>query len=168
MNRSLHKEERTQQGRARGRLVGFVHDSCETKVGHGLKDFRKAQRLLESWEHFNLGWSYTNRPQICVGNPVVVVAKSLGLWTINPLKITSTERSSRKMSFCHRTLRGHQLSGEECFSLEMRGNRDVWYGIDTVSKPASLIATLTYPLVRFYQNKFTHDSMERMKDKMKQ
>jgi len=133
-------------------------------VGHGGKDFNRAKSLLKSWEHFNLGWAYTNIPQIVVGRSVIVVAQSLGIWTINPLRICSCKCSRRKMSFSHRTIDGHQLSGQETFSLEMKSNGDVFYGIETVSQPATLAAALTYPIVRMYQSKFKHESSSRIKN----
>lgn len=144
-----------------------VYDASETLVGSGKRDFKRAKILLKSWEHFNLGWAYTNIPAMIVGRPVIVVAESLGLWTVNPLRICYRQDSRHNMSFTHRTLHGHQLAGEETFSLEMRSNGDVVYGIETVSQPATLIATLTYPIVRIYQTKFKHDSSNRMKTLMK-
>ena len=133
-------------------------------MGHGEKDFNRAKSFLKSWQHFNLGWVYTNIPEIAVGRSVIVVAQSLGIWTINPLRVCSRKCSRRKVSFSHRTLEGHQLSGQETFSLEMKSNGDVFYGIETVSQPATLLAALTYPVVRMYQNKFKHESSIRIKN----
>ena len=143
-----------------------VQDACSSVVGHGRRDFRKAKRLVESWEHFNLGWAYTNAPRVSVGESVIVVAKSLGVWTINPLRVYSTRRSRGTLTFSHRTLHGHQLSGEETFCLEMKRNGDVTFGIETVSQPGTLLAALTYPVVRMYQNKFKQDSLEHIKNKI--
>lgn len=143
-----------------------VHDECGIVVGHGRKDFEKATSLLETWEHFNLGWAYTNMPEISVGRSVVVIARSLGLWTINPLRICDARFSRRNVSYSHSTLVGHQLSGEERFSLEMTGDGDVLYKIQTTSKPATAVAALMYPIVRMYQEKFKRDSMARFKTLM--
>jgi uncharacterized protein (UPF0548 family) len=144
-----------------------VHNVSKTLVGRGERDFKRAKSLLKSWEHFKLGWAYTNVPEIAVGRPVIVIAQSLGLWTVNPLRISSKQDSRHKMSFTHRTLYGHQLAGKETFSLEMRSNGDVVYGIETVSQPATLIATLTYPIVRMHQTKFKDDSINHIKNLMK-
>jgi uncharacterized protein (UPF0548 family) len=58
---------------------------------------------------------------------------------------------------------GHQISGEERFTLELREDGRVWYGVDTVSRPDTLIATLSSPILRMYQNKFKRDSISRMR-----
>ena len=140
----------------------YARDTVQAKVGQGRRDYVGARSLLESWEHFNLGWAYTNAPRLEVGAPVIVVARSLGLWSINPLRISSKASSRRAMSFTHRTLEGHQISGEERFTLEMRGDGGVWYGVETVSRPDTLIARLSLPVLRMYQQKFKQDSLQRM------
>lgn len=40
------------------------------------------------------------------------------------------------------------------------------FDIYTVSKPATPIAALAYPLLRFYQRRFVHDSMAALKREM--
>lgn len=99
-----------------------------------------------------------------MNNPVIVVARSLGLWSINPLRISAKKSSRNAMSFTHRTLEGHQISGEETFTLELRGDGGVWYGVETVSRPATVVSALSLPVLRFYQGKFKRDSLQRMKD----
>lgn len=143
-------------------LSAYARDTVQAKVGQGRRDYVRARELLESWEHFNLGWAYTNAPRVEVGAPVIVVARSLGLWSINPLRISSKASSRRAISFTHRTLTGHQISGEERFTLELRGDGGVWYGVETVSRPDTLIAKLSLPVMRLYQQKFKRDSLRRM------
>ncbi len=141
---------------------GYARDAVQAKVGQGRRDYVRARQLLESWEHFNLGWAYTNAPRVEVGAPVIVVARSLGLWSINPLRISAKASSRRSTSYTHRTLAGHQISGEERFTLELRGDGAVWYGVETVSRPATLIAKLSLPVLRMYQQRFKRDSLRRM------
>jgi uncharacterized protein (UPF0548 family) len=142
--------------------AGYARDTVQAKVGQGRRDYVRARQLLESWEHFNLGWAYTNAPRVEVGSPVIVVARSLGLWSVNPLRICAKASSRRSMSYSHRTLAGHQISGEERFTLELRSDGGVWYGVETVSRPATLVAKLSLPVLRMYQQKFKRDSLQRM------
>jgi uncharacterized protein (UPF0548 family) len=106
--------------------------------------------------------------------PVVVVAKSLGLWTMNPLRIHQCDMGNslirklvcmekKRVSFTHRTLEGHQIAGEETFVVEWKKDGSVWYQVKTVSRPGTVLAAVTYPILRLYQNKFKHDSLRRMK-----
>ena len=142
---------------------GYTLDSCSIQIGSGKKVYGKARQLLMRWEHFNLGWAFTNCPKVAVGEPVIVVAKSIGLWTINPLRINSVSEKRTTVSFSHRTVKTHQISGEEMFTLRMQKNGEVWYSIDTMSKPDTWISKMAYPILRFYQTKFKHDSMNRLK-----
>lgn len=137
-------------------------ESSQVQLGSGRKTFRKASQMILSWEHFRLGWAYTNTPEVRVGAPVVVVARALGVWSMNPLRVCSKQIGRHRVSFCHRTLQGHQLAGEETFVVNMKKDGSVWYGVQTVSRPDTLVALLAYPVLRMYQNKFKQDSMKRM------
>ena len=141
-------------------------DSRRIKVGNGRRDFEKAKGLLRSWEHFSLGWAYTNAPKIAIGEPVIVVAQSLGMWTINPLRIDSSSCTRNKLTFSHKTVKGHQISGRETFSVQLDKDGSVWYSIDTISKPDTWISTLSYPILRLYQHKFKCDSMACVSEKL--
>ena len=60
-------------------------------MGRGREAYRKAQRLLQQWRHFDLGWAATNAPPVREGAPVVVNARTLFAWTLNPLRISFVE-----------------------------------------------------------------------------
>ena len=56
--------------------------------------------------------------------------------------------------FAHGTMQGHTLAGEERFALEWDKSDDsVWYDVFTISRPAHPLSIITYPLVRYYQNR---------------
>ena len=69
----------------------------------------------------------------------------------------------RCFQFAHGTMRGHTLAGEERFALEWDkgGDGSVWFDIFTVSRPAHPVSVMTYPLVRFYQNRRVSLSLSR-------
>lgn len=156
-------------------------DRKRVKVGQGIEDFNRACLLIKNWEQFQLGWAEVNRSTPVKHNaPVVVVAKSLFLWTANPLRIVyvddckaparkagnkTVSGPSAYLRFAHGCLPGHLLAGEERFSVELgsqQGDDSVWYDITTFSRPAHALSLITYPLVRFYQAKFAEDSAARM------
>ena len=70
------------------------------QVGRGRAAYRKAQRLLQQWRHFDLGWASVNAPPVKQGAPVVVTARTLLCWSCNPLRVSYVEEGG---------LRPHQL-----------------------------------------------------------
>ena len=162
-------------------LKGWSIDRTRAQVGSGRDDYNTAVSALLNWRHFNFDWAFTNAPAIKNNAAVVVIAQSLLLWSMNPLRITAvTKNKNRKIneqssgkqkkqtcchtSFAHTTVAGHQISGEERFTVEWNKNTNsVWYEVYTISKPATCIATLAQPLLRFYQRQFVAQSILAMK-----
>ncbi|CAI5505526.1 unnamed protein product [Closterium sp. Naga37s-1] len=57
------------------------------------------------------------------------------------------------------TVQGHFLEGEERFLVGMDGNKDVWFEILSISRPANPLALAFSPLARFMQRRFAEDAM---------
>jgi len=166
-------------------LRGWSIDRTRAQVGTGRDAYNKAVAALLSWRHFDFDWAYTNAPAIKSNASVVVIAQSLLLWSMNPLRITAVEKhinrkvmnkssskagqqqkqqKCRQTAFAHTTVAGHQISGEERFTVEWNKENDsVWYEVYTISKPATLIATVAQPLLRLYQRLFVVQSIQAMK-----
>ena len=49
-----------------------------------------------------------------------------------------------KFSFAHTTLPGHLLAGEEKFTVE-KENNEVYFKVETFSKPDHVLTKVTYP-----------------------
>ena len=148
-------------------------DHRKTRLGKGKRDYDRAVKLLKGWEHFKLPWTWVNAPKVQKDNPVVVTAQTLFLWSMQPLKVTYVKetrpsKGGKEFSFAHTTLKGHQLKGEERFAITWNGEKDgpVVYSILTISKPATVLAHMSYPIVRFYQAKFGADSSRKMEGAM--
>lgn len=58
---------------------------------------------------------------------------------------------------------GGKQAGEECFSITMDEQNDVWYEILSFSKPANLLSFIGYPYVLLKQKHFAHESTLAMK-----
>ena len=104
-------------------------------MGKGRRAYSKAQALLKGWRHFDLPWARVNAPPVAAGQGVVVTARTLGCWTLNPLRIQYVEggrsrvpgRPGERFQFGHATLEGHQLAGEERFAVSWdRRDDSVW------------------------------------------
>ena len=53
---------------------------------------------------------------------------------------------------------GCEQAGEECFSITMDEQNDVWYEILSFSKPANPLAFIGYPYVLLKQKHFARES----------
>ncbi|KAL6781856.1 hypothetical protein ACKKBF_B09705 [Auxenochlorella protothecoides x Auxenochlorella symbiontica] len=145
-------------------IPGYKSARHRVKMGQGRKVFNRGVKMLEAWDHFRLGWAFTNAPPPVVGAIVLVAARSLGLWSCNPLRISRASRSPRRLEFASTTLQGHQICGEEAFSVSWypQTGGDVWFEIRSVSRPATPLAWLAQPVLRHYQAKFVRESLARM------
>lgn len=74
---------------------GWAIDHARVRVGSGRDAYRRAAGALRSWGHFRLPWAWVaGRPGVAPGQGVAVVARSLCMWTCNPLRVVySGERS---------------------------------------------------------------------------
>ena len=157
-------------------LSQWAIDRTRSQIGSGREAYKQATETLLHWQHFDFDWAFTNAPAVKIDAPVVVIAKSLFLWSMNPLRITSIEKDGppsnshqnklirRRSAFAHTTVATHQISGEERFAVEWNKNDDsVWFEILSVSKPATPLALIAQPLLRFYQRRFVAQSMHGMK-----
>ncbi|BDA46429.1 probable UPF0548 protein At2g17695 [Coccomyxa sp. Obi] len=163
-------------------LKGWNTDYDRVQVGKGKRAYTAAREFVKTWQHMGLGWVDTNRPEVKVGEHVIVMAQVLGLlWMCNPLRIvyareekaympaTALLKASRqpactrkgmRYDFRQTTLEGHSLAGEERFSVQWCKEDDsVWYEIYAVSRPATILALASYPLTRYYQRRFRQESI---------
>ncbi|CAL8462562.1 g2095 [Coccomyxa elongata] len=166
---------------------GWNADYDRVQVGKGKRAYTTAREFVKTWQHMGLGWVDTNRPEVKVGEHVIVMAKVLGLlWMCNPLRIvyareekasmpaTALLKASRqpactrkgmRYDFWQTTLEGHSLAGEERFSVQWCKEDDsVWYEIYAISRPATLLALTSYPLARYYQRRFRQESIAAVRD----
>jgi uncharacterized protein (UPF0548 family) len=145
--------------------AGYVVDSTSASLGRGRVLFESAKAALRAWAQFRLGWLEvvpTDRP-IESGESVAVIARSLGLWTINSARIVYVVDESGprwRYGFAYGTLPGHIEKGEERFVVEWRPDNDeVGYSIVAFSRPNHVLARLGYPWVRRMQKRFARDSV---------
>jgi hypothetical protein len=73
-------------------------------VGHGKADYQRARSLLQTWQHFDLGWAFVNAPRVCEGAAVIVTAFTLFCWSMNPLRIISVEEGPRHLQLAAGTM----------------------------------------------------------------
>jgi len=145
--------------------VGFAHDRTESRLGEGTDIFDKAKRAFAEWVHFDLGWVRVANPdaRIAVGAIVAVEVRSLGLWSLNLSRIVETVDTKERFGFVYSTTEMHLEQGEERFLVRFdAASGGVWYELEALSKPWSLLATMGYPVTRAFQHRFARDSHRRM------
>ncbi|KVI08756.1 UPF0548 protein At2g17695 [Cynara cardunculus var. scolymus] len=146
---------------------GFLINHSKILVGSGSDAYEKGKIALQNWRHFGLSWTFVD-PKTPIDNGVkfCVCVKELLPWVMMPLQVVYVnETRSRKSAvasfgFAGGTLRGHLLAGEERFSIEMDGNKQVWYEVLSFSKPAHVLSVIGYPYVVLSQKYFAHRSSD--------
>jgi uncharacterized protein (UPF0548 family) len=148
--------------------AGFVVDRTRVKLGKGERVFQAARAALQRWRQYDLTWMEAWPPEtpIQTGEVVAIVARALGLWSVNACKIVYVvDESGPILSFglaCG-TLPGHAARGEERFLIECdRDDNNVWYDILAFSRPNHLLTWLGYPIVRRTQKRFGRESAAAM------
>ncbi|KAG6412481.1 hypothetical protein SASPL_125160 [Salvia splendens] len=143
----------------------FLINHARVLVGSGLETFEKGKSALQNWRHFNLNWAFVDpKTPIQSGVKFCVCTKVVFPWLLMPLKVVYVDDSSKERnavasySYGSGTLQGHLLAGEECFSITMDEQNDVWYEILSFSKPANPLAFIGYPYVLLKQKHFARES----------
>ena len=147
---------------------GYVVDHTRIRLGDGERVFLAGRAALGRWEQFRLGWVEAEPPETPIkeGQVVAVLARSLGLWSLNACRLVAVvdeDGPVRRFGFAYGTLPDHAESGEERFLVEWdRSDGGVWYDIRAFSRPRHFLARLGYRWVRRVQKRFGRDSAAAM------
>lgn len=147
---------------------GYTIDHNRIYLGAGRGVYEVAKRVLQSWQHFQLGWVQKHQPERppIAGDTVGVLAQAMGLWVLNVCRVVyvlEEQQALRRYAFAYGTLPRHVETGEERFQVEWHEDDSVWYDIYAFSRPNQLIAKLAYPYARHKQRQFAQHSMQAMK-----
>ena len=149
--------------------IGYTVDHNRIKLGHGGEVFEHAGAALKSWKHFDLGWVKLVPEDAAVtpGSVLAVLVAHLSLWSLNACRviylIDDQDRPVKRFGFAYGTLTEHAERGEERFMIEWNAIDDsVWYDILAFSRPEHWLAKIGYPLTRWWQKRFAHDSLRAM------
>lgn len=142
----------------------YVVDHIRIRLGTGEQIFRRAKSGLLGWKQFDLGWlkAFPTSTPIHSGEVVAVVARALGVYSLNAARIVYVVDEPRKFGFAYGTLPGHVEQGEERFLVEITDDDSVWYDILAYSQPKHLLTKIGYPFVRRLQKRFGRESAAAM------
>lgn len=147
----------------------FTLDQSRVKLGEGEAVFTAAKTALRSWKQFDLGWveATPSDPRLEKDATVAIVARSVGLWTLNACRIVyvvDEEGPICRFGFAYGTLPGHMETGEERFLVEWdRASGDVSYDILAFSRPRHILSRIAYPWTRYLQARFRRDSSDALR-----
>ncbi len=147
---------------------GWAVDRYRTVLGPGRAAFERAQSLVRRWTMFRMPWIELHTPgaPISPGTTVGILARSLGVWTLNAARIVYVVDEPGRFGFAYGTLPGHVEMGEELFLVEHTPEDLVVYAILAVSKPRAPLARVAHPWVRREQRRFGRHSLAAMRRAM--
>lgn len=149
-------------------------DHNRGKIGSGAADFELARKAVREWKMFDIEWAklVPGDTLIEAGRTVAIVVSHLGFHSLNAARIVYIVDETGdvdRFGFAYGTLTEHAEIGEERFSVEFhRKTGDVWYDLFSFSRPGHPLATLGYPVSRFFQWAFASESMKAMKRAVEQ
>lgn len=153
-------------GLATSPTAEFRADEASVCLGHGHAAFGRARGALERWCQFDLGWVelFPRDAPIAIGTVVAVLARHLGMYSLNACRVVSTRVTEHEFSFAYGTLADHAESGEEIFRVALEpSSGEVRYEIRVASRARAPLARLGGPVTRAFQAKFRRDSTATMR-----
>lgn len=146
---------------------GYRINSLERVIGSGQHAWEKAARALETagalelpWVRF---WRKGHGSRWACEDVVVVAARILPfVWTANVNRVVSITRRRRNVSVVWGTTSRHVLRGEELISIQRQRNGDVLFRLRSFSRPHSLMAWVTHPVVVYMQHAFARGVCRRL------
>ncbi len=156
-------------GATRGEYpAGYATLRADSDLGRGEACFTKACAAVREWKMFDVPNLRLHLPAtpIEAGRVVAVLARHLGLWSLNFYRIVylvDEDGPVRRFGFAYGTLREHAERGEERFVVEWnRGFDRVSYHIASFSRPAGVVA-LGAPFAKLLQRQFLKESVHAMR-----
>ncbi len=147
-------------------LQGYDNDKNQIFLGKGDDVWVAAKKAMADWAMFPDGWAriYYQNPIFTEGDIVVMCACVFGIWWLNAARILYVTDDEHHYGFAYGTLPNHVESGEELFEITKDAEGNIYYTLTAFSRPRFWPVKLTYPLSRFFQNKFIRDSLQRIKN----
>ena len=153
---------------------GFRIDHSRVKLGAGRETFEAAKEAIRRWRMcpgelvrpFCLAAGAARVPGIETGMPVVLLARTAGLWSLHACRIVyaiDEAGAVERFGFAYGTLAAHIASGEKRFLIEWRHDDDsVVYDMLAFSRPQGFFGRLALPAIRHFQRLFAVRSIEEM------
>jgi uncharacterized protein (UPF0548 family) len=139
---------------------GYNVDHERYLLGQGPVAFSRGKLAIQRWEMFHNGWTRLCWPDAPIQSEtnVAMLARWLGLYSLNFCRIVYVVDEPRQYGFAYGTLTDHIEAGEERFVVEWLEDGTVWYDVFAFSRASHVLARIANPAVRALQSKFRRDS----------
>ncbi|EFN59596.1 hypothetical protein CHLNCDRAFT_132985 [Chlorella variabilis] len=147
----------------------FMITTNRKKVGEGKAAYDAAIAAIKSWQHLQLGWNCTTTPALKPGVTICSATQTVVPWSVLPAQVVYCKEESAefgpgdkgmRFSVGMSSLTGHQLAGEERFQVELHADGSVWYDIYLFSRPDTLLAWASLPVVKVMQIRYVLDGLK--------
>jgi uncharacterized protein (UPF0548 family) len=145
---------------------GYKITRITETLGHGQPLFRLASKLLLEWRMHDKSRTagISVFPTGKAGDSLLTFARSFGLWSVNPCRITHAWRDNklRRCSVGYSTLENHFIAGAESLAVSMAKNDEVVLELVSISRGSGLLGRVIFPLVANTQRRFFKEQAETM------
>src|SRR3954471_9362381 len=132
---------------------GYGRLRRQAVVGHGPRDFQRAQACLMTWRmHTRAGVRVSATAPVAAPGTVVVLAAGVRPFQVlAPCRVVYLVSEAHRQGFAYGTLPGHPEIGEESFVVQPLDDGTVVLDIRAFSRPGAWYARLGGPLTRLTQ-----------------
>lgn len=147
---------------------GYMITTNRKKIGEGKKVYDAAVAAVKAWEQLQLGWNFTTKPAVSPGSKICSATQTVVPWSVLPAQVVYARDEAvdfgggdkgRRFTVGLASLSGHLLAGEERFAVEYRSDGSVWYEVFLFSKPDTILAWASLPVIKLMQIRYVNDSI---------
>lgn len=141
--------------------AGYFVDHNRQFLGNGRLTFDSAKEAIRLWTMLKVPDLELNPPVTTIepGRNVALLARHLGLYSLNSCRIVYVVEEENRYGFAYGTLTEHVESGEERFTVEFHTETgEVWYDLYAFSRPGHWLVKLGLPYARHLQKRFAAHS----------
>jgi uncharacterized protein (UPF0548 family) len=142
--------------------AGYRLDNYERRLSLGESVFERAVEALRAWKaHVGAGVEVVpENAAVTVGQTVLLVVKTVGLWTAAPCRVVYVVDEPDLFSFGYGTLPGHPEQGEAAMIAERDESGRVVFRVVSFSRTVEPLARLGSPVTRLVQRRVTNRYVE--------
>ncbi|KAI8471612.1 MAG: hypothetical protein J3K34DRAFT_520428 [Monoraphidium minutum] len=147
---------------------GYMITTNRRKIGEGQKVYDAAVAAIKAWEQVQLGWNFTTKPPVKEGAKLCSATQTVVPWSVLPAQVVYSGDEAadfgggdkgRRFAVGLASLSGHLLAGEERFSVELHADGSVWYDVFLFSRPNTILAWASLPVIKLMQLRYVNDSL---------
>ncbi|MHB8340294.1 MAG: DUF1990 family protein [Mycobacteriales bacterium] len=146
-----------------GAAPGYRRRRSGVRLGVGEETFGRAVAALGNWEpHTGAGFELRPRTPVDEGATVVLLLPLAGVYITVACRVVYLISGDDRWGFAYGTLPHHLERGEESFVVERDARGAVYFVVESLSRPASPLARLGFPVTSGVQCRVTRRYLSAM------